>query len=104
MTHRQYLTWQTWLGMQWERPSREDHYRMQVACEVRRTIVKDPSSPRIGDFKLRFETTRASRDSGSKGGTNKGLSRDQAAAMSKARWFMATGYTPTTTPADNQDQ
>lgn len=31
MTQRQYGTWQAWLEMQWNKPSRADHYTLKVA-------------------------------------------------------------------------
>ena len=36
LTHRQYLGWQAWLEIEWDRPSRSDWYAMQVAAETRR--------------------------------------------------------------------
>jgi len=34
MTHRQFLTWIEWLGQEWNKPSRADHYAAQVANEI----------------------------------------------------------------------
>ena len=75
-TVRQYLAALEWLDEQWNRPDRRDHYLMQVALEVRRTISKR----RLGldDFRLRSHKEREKR--------GLQLSREQAAAVSKARW------------------
>lgn len=40
MTDRQFRAWCKWLDMQWDRPSRTDHYLMQIAaalCEGKST-------------------------------------------------------------------
>lgn len=54
MTHREFLTWECWLDMEWSRPSRSDYYTMQVATEVRRVLSKNPNAIQIKDFHLPF--------------------------------------------------
>lgn len=39
LTHRQYVVWQAWFSTQWDEPSRNDYYLMQVATALG---VKDP--------------------------------------------------------------
>jgi len=54
MTHRQFRTWQAWLAMEWDRPSRTDWYIMANSCEVRRVLSKKPNSIQPTQFKLPF--------------------------------------------------
>lgn len=57
MTHRQFRVWKAWLELDQERPSRSDHYAMQIACEVRRVpyafVGKDPNDVKLETFKLK---------------------------------------------------
>ncbi len=55
MTHRQFLAWQAWLELEWDRPSRGDCYQMQVAAEVRRVLAKNPNRIKTNEFKLKFD-------------------------------------------------
>lgn len=77
-THRQFLAWMAWFGMQWNRPTLSDHYLMLIAAEVRRTIAEHPRRVEMKDFKLEFRTD----DKAAAQPT-----REQAAAFSKARWL-----------------
>lgn len=54
VTHRQYAAWQRFLLEDYNRPSRADHYAMQVAAEVFRTIARDPNGVRREQFGIHF--------------------------------------------------
>lgn len=54
MTARQYRAWQRFLLDDYNRPSRSDHYAMQVAAEVFRTIAKEPQQVRREQFGIYF--------------------------------------------------
>ncbi len=56
ITHRQFLTWQAWDAMEWNRPSRTDHYLMGVECEVRRVLSKKPNDIQPEHFKMKFNS------------------------------------------------
>ncbi len=57
---------QEWLGMQWDRPSRGDHYLMSVANEVLKVPFRvwGQKEPRLklDDFKLKFGAEEATVD------------------------------------------
>jgi hypothetical protein len=58
---------------------------MQIAAEVRRTLMKRPGDPvDLNDFKVKFKPTAA----GSKGPP---LTPEQKLAVSKASWINAVG-------------
>lgn len=75
MTYRQYLAWQAWIDMEWDRPSRSDWYAMQTAAEVQRGYLMnnhlDPSQVREANMKLAFQRSRSAQAT---------LSPDQEAA------------------------
>lgn len=58
MTHRQYEAWQAWLRAEWNRPSRTDHYLMQL----NRTLSllpawvwgKSPEGPALDKMRIPF--------------------------------------------------
>ena len=76
-THREYLTRLAWIGEEWNRPSREDVYRMQIAAEVRRANAKDPNRVDLEDFKLKFKE-RSPKSSE--------VTKQQRVDLSKAVW------------------
>jgi hypothetical protein len=41
-----------WAELEWNRPSRTDHYLMRVAAEVVRTRVKNPERVTLDDMRL----------------------------------------------------
>jgi hypothetical protein len=55
VTHRQYMLWHRWFGLQWNRPSRDNWYLMAIAAEVRRVLSKQPRSIKEKHFKLKFD-------------------------------------------------
>lgn len=73
-TERELRVWLAWMALQWDSPDRSDYYLMQVACEVRRVLSRDPRAISISDFKLQF------REAGP------AVRRD-----SKAAWFAGVG-------------
>jgi hypothetical protein len=79
-TVREMRVWLAWLDMELDKPDRSDHYAMQVACEVRRVLARNPRGIQVGDFRLRFHAPKST-------------SAAQAAQWSKAKWFAAVGYT-----------
>jgi ribosomal protein S19E (S16A) len=79
-TERELKTWLAWLDMQWNTPERSDWYLMQVACEVKRVLMKNPQSVGVQDFRLKFKDTGA-----------RPASTRQAALASKMKWMGALG-------------
>lgn len=53
-TQRQFLVTLAWIEHDMSRPSRSDHYLMQVAAEGRRALVEKPSLVKVEDFRIRF--------------------------------------------------
>ena len=53
-TQRQYLAQLSWIEEDLSRPSRSDHYLMQVAAECRRAVAKDPKAVKSSDFSIKF--------------------------------------------------
>ncbi len=66
VTARQHDMVQEWLGMQWNRPSRGDHYLMSVVHEVLKVPFRvwGQKEPRLklDDFKLKFGAEEATVD------------------------------------------
>lgn len=56
-SHRRYVTALAWLNDQWNKPSRSDHYQMQIAREIRMGNVKDPKTVEMDHFKIPFTMT-----------------------------------------------
>lgn len=83
-TRRQSMTLLYWMGEDWSTPSRTDYYLMQIACEVRRVLAKDPGKIRTNHFKLDFGTGKAKKPK---------LTREEAAEKAKASWIAALGAT-----------
>jgi hypothetical protein len=57
LTHRQYLAWQAWLDIQYDTPSRTDHYLMALTLEVRSVagmFSKERKRWQMKDVKLNF--------------------------------------------------
>ena len=54
-THRQYRLWTYWLRQELNHPSRSDNYLMQIACEVRRVLHKQPARVQLDHFVLEFK-------------------------------------------------
>jgi hypothetical protein len=77
--------WEALWAAEWNEPDRHDHYLMQIAAEVRRTLMKKPGDPLdVNDFKVKFKTGTAS----AKGPP---LTPEQKLAVSKAAWLGAVG-------------
>lgn len=58
-THRQYRTWTVWELGEWNRPSRSDHYVMQLTAEVRRIVGwmnKNPGPLSLDKLKISFKS------------------------------------------------
>lgn len=84
-THREYRTRLAWLDEQWNQPSRNDQYLMQIAMEVRRVLSKKPNAIELDHFKLEFGTTEVK--------PVLKLTRAQLAKQSIARWCGLVGLT-----------
>lgn len=50
MTNRQFLAWQLWQREEWNRPSRTDHYLMNLT----RAQVDGGDKKPLGEFRLRW--------------------------------------------------
>lgn len=57
MTHRQFEAWREWLFEEWNKPSRTDHYLMQITAEVVRTPGRwwgKLPKVKLDDFRIPF--------------------------------------------------
>ena len=77
-TNREYLTWQEWLDEQWNSPTLSDMYAMQTAAEVRRSQSSKPRQVKLEHFRLKFRPRKPTKPT---------MTKEQATAASKARWF-----------------
>lgn len=108
MTHRQFLSWQIWLRLQWERPSRADWYSIQVAGEVRRIwngLTDTKKAPDFKELTLKFTSDQDSQSSSGGGkGKVKGRTPEEQGyvdriekakinSAAKSFWFSAVGLT-----------
>lgn len=82
-TEREMRVTLAWLEMQWDKPSRTDWYLMQIAAEVRRGLVKKPSSVKTENMKIKFLLDR-------KRSAAPPTSQEQM-MMSKQCWLGAAG-------------
>ena len=88
--------------MQWDRPNRTDNYLMAVAAEIRRGNVKRPKSVKHQHMRLKFSSQAAGESKTGESKTGAGLTREQATAVSQARWLnrMTLPVTRVTGPAE----
>lgn len=89
-THRQFAAWQAWLAGELNRPSRADHYAMRTALEIRRlpaALFGGRCDAGLDEFRVTF---------GPAGAPEGKLTREEAAARSRAAWRAAMGMTPRT--------
>lgn len=80
VSYREYLVWRAWLALELDRPSRTDHYLMQVAYEVRRANARRPRSVKLDHFRLRSKNGTATTP-------GPAMSVEMATALSKASWM-----------------
>ncbi len=80
LSHREYLTWLSWLQLQDNEPTVDQYYLMQIAQEVRRGYAKKPKTVKLEHMKLKFKSSV-------------GTITDPkaAAATAKTRWLTAIG-------------
>lgn len=67
--------WSEWFALEQNRPSRSDHYLMNIAAEIRRGNVKNPRAVKLDHFKIPFERKR-----------RRPMTKEEATAIAKARW------------------
>lgn len=77
MTYREYLVRLEWIKQQYEEPSRNDFYIMQLTGVVAHLLDKSKKQWQPGKYRLNFKKGRSQKD---------GLSPQQRAALAKARW------------------
>lgn len=90
--YRHFLAWMYKLDVEWNQPSRSDHYLMQLDSNVRRANAKHPRSVKMADSKLEFQLRHE---------RAKKLTREAAAKASKSRWCMAVGIDEQGEPLPN---
>ena len=79
MTHREYEARLAWIDKYEDVPSRDNWYMMQVAAEVRRSQLKNPSSVSLKDMKLKKEEV------------TQPVTLEEATARAKTRWYGMLG-------------
>lgn len=112
-THRDLLVWIIWMDKQLNAPDRTAYYLMQIAAEIRRANVKNPSKVKIEDMRLKFdmfkkcskipklpsqnlpnlENIQSSTQSDTRLNSVTEEQLTQATASSKAMWLSAVGLT-----------
>lgn len=96
VSHREFLTWMAWMDLDQNRPSRADHYAMQVAAEIRRGNSKNPRKVSLDHFKIPFQRQRAR--------AARPRTVEEATAASKARWSWIPKWSkPPTIPVRSGD-
>ena len=83
-THRWHGVLLAWLEMDMNYPDKLCSYLMQVACEVRRVLRKNPNEVKLKDFQLKFGKDEASAIKSSRT-----VTIEQEAAFAKAKWGLA---------------
>lgn len=79
-TSSEFVDWVEFRRMNMNNPDRADYYMAQVACEVRRSVVKHPNKVKLSDFLLKFTTKHKDEKP-----TQEEIQRRTQA--SKAAWF-----------------
>jgi hypothetical protein len=79
-TYRKYLAVLAWLDHEWNRPSRSDHYAMQIAEWVSR-------SQDLDSMKIHFDYVEPKPEKPK-------LTKEEIVKRSKARWAAAVGLKP----------
>lgn len=92
-THRQYLLWMEWLGQQWNKPSRTDHYIMAAT----RAILK--SKKPLKKFKLPFEKEN---EPAALAHLSPAEAIQRATEWAQAKWFALTGFKPSSRNPDDE--
>lgn len=64
VSYRQFLVWKKWLSNQWNKPSRTDHYLMQISSDIHNLVSK--SIVKVTDRKLSWKEKTDPKDSESK--------------------------------------
>jgi hypothetical protein len=83
MTWREFLTWLAYLDQEMDRPSREDHYLMQLAALVDvlpARVWGKRAKIRPDDFRIKFEDASVPK------------TKEEATKASQSKWFAITGY------------
>ena len=60
-THRQYLAWLEFLEEEWNRPTKLEHYLMQIALQVASVLnafSKKPKQLKLSQFKIEFKSSK----------------------------------------------
>jgi hypothetical protein len=112
MTHRQFIAWCAWDGMQWNRPDRIEFYIMRLIAEVRRGWVKHPEQVDEREFKVSFTQTKEEMEgtkppaSPKKEPTQEGSGdpqfslKNMQTTMAKQAWFARLNINPDGTPKE----
>jgi hypothetical protein len=79
MTHRQCLAWHYWSREDFNTPSRSDYYLIQLTAVVAGMFTR----VKMSDFILKFGDSKRNL-----------ISREQAGAYARAKWFVALGIDP----------
>lgn len=87
MSHREFITRFQWLENEENNPNRTDYYLMQIAAEMRRSWIKNKNGIKLEKFKIKFGRADAKEPVK--------MTKEQAAAIEKAKWFAFTGFKPT---------
>lgn len=78
-TNRQFKSWMYYLDSLWNSPDLVCHYLMQIACEVRRVLSKNPNAVKDEHFKLKFTREDEKQE----------IPPEVRMQQSKAAWFAA---------------
>lgn len=100
LSYRQLLVEEEWSNQQWNEIDKKEAYLMQIACEIKRSSVKNPNRVKLMDLRLEFK--RGSSESAN-GTAKPRWTKEQVTAMSKAKWLGMMTRKPVEipTPAPN---
>ena len=79
-TSREFVEWSIIVEESEKEFTKQDYYLAQIAAEVRRSFVKNPSKVLLKDFFLQFEEKEKPK-----------MTREQATTFAKAAWFGRLG-------------
>ncbi len=85
MTRRELLAWIEYISQDWNKPSRTDHYIMQLSSILVQIMGSKKSSQSIDKYKIKFSSSK------NKSSSKRQLTREEAASLAKGRWIALVG-------------
>lgn len=86
VTHREYLIWQAHDELEWQIPSRDNWYAMQIAAKVIQSQTTKPDLVKTENYKMQFKTTEDKKKE------EGGLTKEGLQEAHKSMWMSRAGY------------